>query len=143
MGLFDVNDSLALRLATEGPVKTLKTSRRIRILFNGVYIADTTDAVLVWEHPYFPQYYLPPYVLAQLEKNGQVEKGSAVKNDKGEIVATMLRLKVGEKACDSAFVFAYEHDHLSEKAKDLAGLVKIEFGAMGTDDDRLDNLSLG
>ena len=50
---------LANKLLAEGPVRVLPTSRRIRIVLNQTYIADTTSALLVWEHPYYPQYYIP------------------------------------------------------------------------------------
>jgi uncharacterized protein (DUF427 family) len=42
--------------------KTLKfepTRKRIRILLGGELVADTTDAMLVWEVPYYPAYYVP------------------------------------------------------------------------------------
>lgn len=33
--------------------------KRIRVLFAGQFIADTTKAKLVWEHPYYPAYFFP------------------------------------------------------------------------------------
>ena len=51
---------LAQRLLQSGPFKIHPAQpRRIRILFNKTYIADTTDALCVWEHPGYPYYYLP------------------------------------------------------------------------------------
>jgi uncharacterized protein (DUF427 family) len=35
------------------------TRKRIRILLGGELVADTTDAMLVWEVPYYPAYYIP------------------------------------------------------------------------------------
>ncbi len=46
---------IALKLGTDGPVKTLPTPRKIQILFNGVYIIRTINASYVWEHPYVPK----------------------------------------------------------------------------------------
>jgi len=66
--------ALAQELFSSSPApKTHPTARRIRILFNGVYIADTCPQTnscgsassssscgqFVWEHPYYPYYYLP------------------------------------------------------------------------------------
>jgi uncharacterized protein (DUF427 family) len=33
--------------------------KRIRVLLSGELVADTTDALLVWEIPYYPTYYVP------------------------------------------------------------------------------------
>jgi len=39
--------------------KIVPTAKRVRGVLNGRYIFDTTDAKLVWEHKYFPQYWIP------------------------------------------------------------------------------------
>ncbi|KAI0018888.1 hypothetical protein F4780DRAFT_793901 [Xylariomycetidae sp. FL0641] len=51
--------ALAHRLLTAGPHKTLPTPRRVRIRFAGAFVADTTAALCVWEHPGYPYYYVP------------------------------------------------------------------------------------
>lgn len=33
--------------------------KRIRVLLDKTYVADTTSAQLVWEHQYYPCYYIP------------------------------------------------------------------------------------
>jgi uncharacterized protein (DUF427 family) len=33
--------------------------KRVRILLAGELVADTTSPLLVWEHPYYPTYYIP------------------------------------------------------------------------------------
>ncbi len=43
--------------ATE--IKVEPTRKRIRVLLAGELVADTTEALLVWENPYYPAYYLP------------------------------------------------------------------------------------
>jgi uncharacterized protein (DUF427 family) len=35
------------------------TRKRIRVLLGGELVADTTAALLVWENPYYPAYYIP------------------------------------------------------------------------------------
>ncbi|CAK7228565.1 hypothetical protein SBRCBS47491_006948 [Sporothrix bragantina] len=55
-------------LVANGPVKQEPTKRRIRAQLNGRWIVDTLDAVFVWEHKYYPMYYVP---------TSAVEKGPA------------------------------------------------------------------
>lgn len=44
---------------TRGRVRVEKGSKRVRIYFGGELVADTTDPLLVFEVPYYPQYYFP------------------------------------------------------------------------------------
>ena len=44
---------------TRGRVRTEPSQKRVRIMFGGEVIADTTDPLLVWEGPHYPQYYVP------------------------------------------------------------------------------------
>ncbi|PNS20531.1 hypothetical protein CAC42_5981 [Sphaceloma murrayae] len=84
--------SLARKIAISGPVKTLPTPRRVRILLNGVYIADSTDALFVWEHPYYPQYYLPRGGFGDeyVKRREEITEG-------GEKVGWVLEVTVGER----------------------------------------------
>ncbi|KAL8767163.1 MAG: hypothetical protein Q9209_006254 [Squamulea sp. 1 TL-2023] len=50
---------LALQLAAKGPSKMEGTPRRVRVLFDGIYLADSTSAFHVWEHEYYPYFYFP------------------------------------------------------------------------------------
>lgn len=49
---------LGRRLLKDGTLEALSTPRRVRILYNRAWVADTTSAVYVWEHPYYPFYYV-------------------------------------------------------------------------------------
>jgi uncharacterized protein (DUF427 family) len=51
-----VDGSMATNLA---PVRFESTNKRIRVLLGGSVVADTINALLVWEHPYYPRYYFP------------------------------------------------------------------------------------
>ncbi|MDX1621259.1 MAG: DUF427 domain-containing protein [Nitriliruptorales bacterium] len=42
-----------------GRVRVEPTGKRVRVLFAGEYLVDSTDAKLVWEKPYYPTYYFP------------------------------------------------------------------------------------
>ncbi|KAI9786354.1 MAG: hypothetical protein M1816_008015 [Peltula sp. TS41687] len=101
-------------LLASGPYKQEVTARRVRVLFNRVWVADTTSANHVWEHPYFPQYYLPTTSI----KPEVLQKGKSVDDNGSAFLAT---LRVGSRATDRVLVF--------EKGA-LAGLVRFEFGAM-------------
>jgi uncharacterized protein (DUF427 family) len=67
-----IHDSRLLQAArtvtskTAGSLKTESSPRRIRILLAGAYIFDSTHTILVWEHPYFPQYYFPSSALTNV-----------------------------------------------------------------------------
>lgn len=108
---------LASQLLAQGPHRVEVTPRRVRALFNRVYVFDTIAARHVWEHPHYPQFYVPASSVA---KGARLEKSSkAVDGDGAAFLAT---LKVGDKATDRVLIF--------DKGP-LAGLVRIEFGAMG------------
>ncbi|WP_331272747.1 DUF427 domain-containing protein [Motilibacter deserti] len=49
--------------------------KRVRALVDGVAVADTRSALLVWEKPYYPTYYVPRAdVRAELADTGRVER---------------------------------------------------------------------
>lgn len=108
----------------EGPHKVLPTSKRVRILQKGAYIADSTKAHYIWEHPYYPQYYLPKSAFDQ----SKVSEADVIKSEDGEHIATLWKIAVGDHTADRVICFA---DELNGKGKDLSGLVKAEFNAFG------------
>ena len=111
---------LARRLASTGPVKTLKTSRRIRILLNGVFVADSTSALFVWEHPNYPYYYLPK---AAFDSRYIISEG-AIEDSNGKVVGQRWRIKVGDKETDHESV-------LEVITGELDGYVRVRFDAAG------------
>ncbi|KAI0143663.1 DUF427-domain-containing protein [Xylariaceae sp. FL1272] len=120
-------DELARSLIKKGPVKVLQVSpRRVRIQFGGRWIADTTEAQLIWEHPYYPSYYLP---LAAF-KDGVLE----YPEDQSQAGYTLARLKVDGSSTDRVIVFEGGNSALSN-------LVRVEFGAVDAwfeEDSRID-----
>src|SRR6201996_7117627 len=59
---------------SRGSVKTAPTAKRVRTYLAGRLAADTRHAVMVWEIPYYPTYYLPAAdVLAELAPTGKTE----------------------------------------------------------------------
>ena len=122
---------MALKLGTQGPHKTLPTTRLIQLLFNGVYMIKTTKAVFVWEHPYYPQLYIPASVLqAYFDARSadlQITPGEEVKSEDGQLLATQWTISVREKSIDKVICFA---DELPKAAMELQGLVKIDFASV-------------
>ncbi|OTA90865.1 hypothetical protein M434DRAFT_397641 [Hypoxylon sp. CO27-5] len=111
----DLNE-LGQKLVENGPVKTLPTSRRVRILFNGEYVADTTSAVFVWEHEYYPYYYVPRASFLQ----------GAIKTPPTHDSYQVAELQVGQRTTDRILVFG---DELGAQSKALEGMVRFEFNA--------------
>ncbi|KAL1999461.1 hypothetical protein VTN02DRAFT_4496 [Thermoascus thermophilus] len=110
--------ALASRLVSQGPHRILPTPRRIRIRFGDAIIVDTTAAVYVWEHEYYPQFYVPLKGLqsCQWEEKERLEGGGAA----------ILTVKVGEKETDRVLAFLEG----KEAAGQLAGLVRVELNAV-------------
>ncbi|CAK1367801.1 hypothetical protein CB0940_11457 [Cercospora beticola] len=133
--LSDDLKSLAIKLGTQGPHKTLPTPRLIQLLFNGVYILKTTAAIFVWEHPYYPQLYIPAAVLhsyfAARSADLQITPGENISHPENskQILATQWTITVRSKKIDKVICFANQ-ETLPEPAKPLAGLVKIDFASI-------------
>lgn len=92
-----------------------KTPRRVRGLFDGSYVFDTTGAHYVWEFPYYPAFYIP----VQDVKASSLAKTEPVDIDKA---AFLSQLKGSNKSTDQLIWF--------EKGP-LAGLIRFSFGALG------------
>jgi uncharacterized protein (DUF427 family) len=90
------------------------TPRRVRVLFNKKIVADTAEAKYVWEHPYYPVYYLP----AKDVQTKYIEK--LEKSDDGD--GHVCRLRVGNR---------YAKDVLWYENGELSGLIKFQFKEMG------------
>jgi uncharacterized protein (DUF427 family) len=95
--------------------KIESTPRRVRVLFNKQVIADTKDAKFVWEHQYYPIYYIPSTDI----QTKYLEK--VKKTDDGD--GHVCKLAVGDRGTDK--VLWYEKGQLS-------GLVRFQFSEMGT-----------
>ncbi|KAI1427634.1 DUF427-domain-containing protein [Xylaria sp. FL1777] len=108
-------DELARSLLTKGPVKTLPAApKRVRVRLGGSYVADTTRAVYVWEHAYYPTYYVPRESIAA----GALTYPPRSTEDGTYALAV---LSAGAASTDRVIVF---------RTGVLAGLVRVEFGAV-------------
>ncbi|KAG4435938.1 hypothetical protein IFR05_008595, partial [Cadophora sp. M221] len=106
--------SLGEKLTSEGPHKVEGTPRRVRGLLGGKYIFDTLEARYVWEHPYYPYFYVP---FKAFMKDAKLEKVTFKKD------FYVARLSAGGKSTERVLVF----DSLKG---DLANLVRIEVSAL-------------
>ncbi|KAK5112895.1 hypothetical protein LTR62_003717 [Meristemomyces frigidus] len=123
---------LALKLAKDGPHKTLPTPRLVQLLFNGIYIAKTTEARYVWEHPYYPHFYIPLtslHTTADHNPAFQISEGETYHSPAGEPVGTQLLLTVGARTLTKTISFP-PHLPSGSPAATLAGLVKIDFDSI-------------
>jgi hypothetical protein len=85
----------------------------VRALFDGIWLLDTTSARYVWEEPAHPQFWVPAAAFGA----GVLTRGRAI--DAGAFVGTA---RGRERETDRLLIF--------EKGP-LAGLVRVEFEAMG------------
>ncbi|PTB63124.1 DUF427-domain-containing protein [Trichoderma citrinoviride] len=107
---------LLTRLRDHGPYKTLPSPRRIRVIFNKTLIVDTTRAVLVWEHEWYPWHYIPA---------AEIQNASLTTNDALATLTVAEKPGVDAKSTD---VIRFDGDDSSWGP--LAGLVKLQFTAM-------------
>jgi uncharacterized protein (DUF427 family) len=95
--------------------------KRIRVVFADRVIADSTRVRMVWEHPYYPQYYFP---------FDDVRVDTLVESDPSPAepalgVATRFTVRVGEReAVDAAWQYR------DSPIDDLRGLVRFDWAAM-------------
>jgi hypothetical protein len=107
--------ALASNLLANGPYKIEHTPRRVRALFDGTWLFDTTSALWVWEHKYFPQFWIPLWAITP----GILTKGAAIDAERSAFSAV---LKGKGKSSDRVLLF---------EEGPLKGLVRFEFKAMG------------
>ncbi|KAF2181019.1 DUF427-domain-containing protein [Zopfia rhizophila CBS 207.26] len=107
---------LAQRLVIDGPHKYQATPRRVRALLNGKYAFDTIDAYLVWEHPYYPQFYIPT---TSFTSHAILAKSSPISGTNGG--AHLGKLTIGGKSTDRVIIFSTDN---------LKDLVKVDFEEM-------------
>lgn len=85
-------------------------------MFNGKYTFDTIKAFHVWEHPNYPQYYVP---ISSFTPDANLTKMGPVEGTNG--AAFLGRLSVGKRNTERVLIF---------NTKALKDLVKIDFRAI-------------
>lgn len=103
------------------PLRVQRSPKRVRALVAGVPVLDTLQAMLVWEHPYYPTYYVPRSDL-QAELLETPHRSPAVHPELG--AGTVCDVQVaGQTQRKAASIFP----HASTK---LRGLVRVTWDAM-------------
>lgn len=110
--LLDLGSKL-LHPKTDFRPKIVDTQKRVRGVLNGQYIFDTTRAKLVWEIPYFPQYWIhkDDFLHAASFKEDAPISG---------IQSSTSKLTVGDKSIDSLLI-------PENYNTPLANYIKMEF----------------
>ena len=85
-------------IESRGRVRIEPAPKRVRIVLGGVVVADTTDAVYVWENPSYPQYYIP---LADIAPGALKETGTTSRSP-SRGTARYFTVQGGDRVADDA-----------------------------------------
>ncbi|HET6873726.1 MAG TPA: DUF427 domain-containing protein, partial [Acidimicrobiales bacterium] len=106
--------------AQRGLVRVEPCPKRIRAYFGQELVLDTVHALLVWESPSYPTYYVPVGdVLAELSATGAVERSPS----RGD--AEVYDVKVARATAVGAALW-----HRSSPIEELREAVKVRWAAM-------------
>jgi uncharacterized protein (DUF427 family) len=81
-----------------GRVRVERATKRVRIMLGGVVVADTTDAVYVWENPSYPQYYIPLSDIAA----GALKEAGTTSRSPSRGTARHFSVQGGDRVVDDA-----------------------------------------
>jgi uncharacterized protein (DUF427 family) len=104
-----------------GQVRVERALKRVRVVLGGVVVADTTDALYVWEIPYYPQYYIP---LADVAPGALKETGTTSRSP-SRGTARHFSVHGGDRVAEDA---AWCYDDSPIEA--LRDRVRFDWGAM-------------
>lgn len=105
---------------TEHEIRVETSPKRVRAFCHGQVVFDTTKARLVWEVPYYPQYYVPRAdVIAELVATGRT------KTSRSRGVGNLHTVRVPNYDADDAAV-TYDDSH----SPALRDLVRFKWDAM-------------
>jgi uncharacterized protein (DUF427 family) len=108
--------------AQRGRVRTEPSSKRVRTYLGGELVADTTHALLVWENPHYPAYYIPVAdVVATLVPTATTSHSPS----RGDAVQFSVKTN-GAEAADGAWQYP---DSPLEAIRDY---VRFDWNAMDT-----------
>jgi uncharacterized protein (DUF427 family) len=107
--------------ATRGRVRVEQGAKRVRVVFNGQVIADTTKPAYVWEGPHYPTYYLP---LADV-REGVLEPTGRTKPSPSRGDGQLYTVRVGDREAVDAAV-----RHEDSPIDELRDLVRFDWDAM-------------
>lgn len=102
-------------------LKVEPTAKRVRAYLGGQLVADTTRALLVWESPHYPTYYLPLDDVA----SGALKATGATSRSPSRGEAVVHAVSAGGKVAEDA-ALTYPDSPIEE----LRGHVRIDWAAM-------------
>jgi uncharacterized protein (DUF427 family) len=102
-------------------VRTEPARRRVRVVLGGEVIADTDDALYVWENPNYPQFYVPRAAVAA----GALVPTATVTRSPSRGPAVHFTVRAGgREAVDAAWC------HAESPVEELRDRVRFDFDAM-------------
>jgi len=108
-------------IGSRGRVRVEPATKRVRIMLGGLVVADTTDAVYVWENPNYPQYYIP---LADVAPGVLKETGTTSRSP-SRGTANHFSVHSGDRVADDA-AWCYADSPIEA----LRDRVRFDWGAM-------------
>jgi uncharacterized protein (DUF427 family) len=107
--------------AARGRVRVEPAAKRVRIMLGGRVVADTTDAVYVWENPSYPQYYIPLTDVAP----GALKETGTTTHSPSRGTAVHFSVHGGDRVAEDA-AWRYADSPLD----DLRDRVRFDWGVM-------------
>jgi hypothetical protein len=106
-------------------------NRRVRAAFNGAFVVDCTKAVYVWEHKYYPQFWVHGIVSAD-----PIKKIDETKDKDGKVLYSINEGSSGSGGAKKTFRFLtlsadFGSNLGHEGAELLNGLSRVHFADMG------------
>jgi uncharacterized protein (DUF427 family) len=108
-------------IETRGRVRVEAAPKRVRIMLGGLVVADTTEAVYVWENPSYPQYYIP---LADV-RPGALKETATTSRSPSRGTARHFSVQGGDRVADDA-AWCYADSPIEA----LRDRVRFDWGAM-------------
>lgn len=108
-------------IETRGRVRVEPAPKRVRVMLGGAVVADTTEAVYVWEVPSYPQYYIP---LADVAP-GALKEGETTSRSSSRGTARHYSVHGGDRVAEDA-AWSYAESPIEV----LRGRVRFDWGAM-------------
>lgn len=101
-------------------VRVEQSPKRVRVMFNGMYVADS-HPLLVWERPYYPTYYFPNRDVA----DEVFEPTADTASDEDLGTGTAFNIRVGERlAVDAA------QRYTDSPVVEIREAIRFDWGAM-------------
>jgi len=104
-----------------GKVRVEPSHKRVRIVFGAEVIADSDDALYVWEGPWYPQYYLP---IGDIADGVLVDTATRTRSPSRGSAHHFTVRAGGREAPDAAWT------HPGSPIPELVGRVRFDFDAM-------------